>query len=92
MEIALIVQILVTALGGVLWYLYTDLSKKNDSLYKDHMSFKTHVAEGYATQPQLTRAIEAVSKNVEGMTAGLSRIEERLYNINSNDRRNTPPT
>ncbi|MGZ8888064.1 MAG: hypothetical protein ACXW1D_00745 [Halobacteriota archaeon] len=81
MDMMWIIQSLIglsLAVGG---FLYKDLKAKVDKTQEDFLMYKTHVSEVYATQPQLTRAIEAVGKTIDGVAATVGRIEERLYKV-----------
>lgn len=79
MDLVWIVNGLFMILFAVVGYLYKELKSKTDDNQKDFLNYKTHVSEVYATQPQLTRAIDAVSKTIEGVVQGVARIESRLY-------------
>lgn len=79
MELVWVVQFLLACVVAIGGFLYKDLKAKTEGLQKEFMTYQRYVAEEYATQPQLTRAIDSVIKTVEQMAASLVRIEGRLY-------------
>ena len=81
MDLLWVIQTLIGLAIMVGAYLYKDLKAKADKTNEDLLIYKTHVSEVYATQPQLTRCMEAVGKTIDGVAAAVGRIEERLYKV-----------
>lgn len=79
MDLVWIVQALLAVLVTLIGFLYKELKGKVDRNLEEFLNYKTRVSEIYATQPQLTHAIESVNRTVDTIAAGVSRIEERLY-------------
>lgn len=84
MDLVWIVNGLFMILFAVVGYLYKELKSQTGENQRDFLNYKTHVSEQYATQPQLTRAIDAVGKTIETMAQGVARIESRMYEQRNN--------
>lgn len=88
MELAVLINILLAAFGTVLWFLFRDMKTKVEKNQEDFLNYKTYVAETYVNHPALAKAIDTMSKNIEAVASGVTRIEERLYRLqqeHSND-------
>lgn len=76
-----IIEILLGALGVVLWYLYREAKAKGDSNEKALLEFKVECANKYVTNDQLTQAIENLNKTIQTVANTVQRIENRLDNL-----------
>lgn len=78
-----------TAVGTVAFWIFRSLVARVDSLEKDAANYKLYVAEHYATQNDLTKAvaslertierlIEAVNQNSKETREGFAEIHRRI--------------
>lgn len=75
-------QGLLAVLCAVLWFLYRDLKVKVETAQKELTDHKLHVAEKYATQELLGKALHDIGRSLEmlqqSMDKKLDRIESKL--------------
>ena len=84
-DLILIVQTLLTALCGVLWYMFLQVKGKSEKNADDLATYKTHIAENFATTNDLTKAVETMGQNIQNVLSTVVRIEDRLYQRESRD-------
>lgn len=76
--IELVVSLLVTPLGLVLWWNFRTLKVQADKTKDDLAAYKLHAAETYSTKNDLSKAIEQFSRSIDAVFAKLERIEDKL--------------
>lgn len=85
---AIVAQIVVGCILAVGGWLYRELKQKVDKTHEDFLVYRTHVAERYVSNDQLTKAIENLNNTINSVAGGVTRIEGRLNN--QIDNRNHP--
>lgn len=76
----IVFQLLVIAIGTMLWFHYRDLKSKVEGVAVDLAQYKTHIAETHVTQAELMRALETLSRSIQDIFKKLDRIEDKLDN------------
>lgn len=83
-ELLIVIQGLLTALCGVLWYMFIEVKKKADKNAEDLLLYKNYVSQTYVTDSQLTKVLEALNQNLQSVLHTVARVEERLYQKEQN--------
>lgn len=74
----LIVALLVTPFGIVLWWNFRTVKAQGEKTKDDLAAYKLHAAETYSTKNDLGKAIEQFSRSIDAVFAKLERIEDKL--------------
>ena len=60
-----VIQTILVALGGVLWFMFKDLKQKHEGMSKSFDAFKLEVAKQYMPKSELQGVLDKFERKIE---------------------------